>query len=399
MKVIEGGITAVKGFQASAVNCGIKKIKPDLALIYSEVPAIACGMFTQNKIQAAPVKVTKEHLMKMTTQAVIVNSGNANCCTGKKGHVDALAMTEAVAKNFGLEKDDVLVASTGVIGRHLPITKIKTHIPQLIKGLSNKAGHKVAQAIMTTDKTTKEIAVEVKLKKRTIRIGAVAKGAGMIDPNMATMLCFITTDAHITRRALKIALKNAVDKSFNAISVDGDMSTNDSVIAMANGASGPELIDKNKEDFKKFSEALDFITEDLAKKIVKDGEGATKFVELLVKGAASDSGAKRTARKIANSLLFKTALFGHDPNWGRIAASAGASGAKFNSDKIDIFLGTKRVLKDGAALEVDKAATKDIFKKKDIKITVDLKTGKREYRMWTTDISIEYVKINSHYST
>ena len=298
MKVIEGGITAAKGFKANALNCGIKRIKPDLALIYSEVPAIACGMFTQNKIQAAPVKVTKEHLKKMTTQAIIINSGNANCCTGERGRIDALSMTEAVAKNFGFEAEDVLVASTGVIGKHLAIAKIKTHIPQLVKGLNNKAGHKVAQAIMTTDKTTKEIAVEVKLKKRTIKIGAVAKGAGMIDPNMATMLCFITTDAHITRRALKIALKNAVDKSFNAISVDGDMSTNDSVIAMANGAAGPELIDKNNEDFKKFSDAMDFITEDLAKKIVKDGEGATKFVEILIKGAASDSGARRTAKKL-----------------------------------------------------------------------------------------------------
>ena len=399
MKVVEGGITAPKGFKASALHCGIKKSKMDLALVYSETPAMACGLFTQNRVQAAPIKVTKNHLARITTQAIIINSGNANCCTGKSGMESALAMTRLTAKLLRLEEEDVLVASTGVIGKPLPFEKIKAAMPALVKSLSPKGGHKVAQAILTTDKTTKELAVEIKAGKQNIRIGAVAKGAGMIHPNMATMLCFITTDAHITRRAFKIALKKAADKSFNSISVDGDMSTNDMVLAMANGNAGGDLIDRNKEDFNKFSLALEYLMEELAKKIVMDGEGATKFVEIRVKNAGSSSGAKRVAKRIANSLLVKTALFGGDPNWGRIAAAAGSSGVKFNPDKLDIYLGQKRVLKDGAAAKVDVRTVKDSFKKRNIDITIDLKRGNKFYRMWASDISLDYVKINAHYFT
>lgn len=399
MKVIEGGVTAPRGFKANALNCGIKKTKPDLVLIYSDTPAIACGIFTQNRIQAAPVKVSKLHLKRITTQAIIVNSGNANCCTGKSGIDDAVAMTQAVAKELRLDAEDVLVASTGIIGQPLPIKKIKSSIPSLVKGLNPKGSPMAAQAIMTTDKVAKELAVEIKIGKNAVRLGGIAKGAGMINPNMATMLAFITTDAHITRRALKLAVKHAADKSFNAISVDGEMSTNDSVLVISNASTGGELIDKHKEDFVKFSQALEFLMKELAKKIVRDGEGATKFVQIDVKGAASLSGAKRIAKRIAASLLFKTAVFGEDPNWGRIAAAAGSSGVKFNPNKLDIYLGTKRVLKDGKAGETDKKAVKDLFRKKDIDVTIDLKSGNKTYRMWTTDLSFDYVKINAHYHT
>jgi len=399
MKIIQGGVTAPKGFKANAVNCGIKKSKLDLGLIYSESPAIACGMFTQNRIQAAPIKLNKQHLLKITSQAIVVNSGNANSCTGKSGEEAALAVAKSVAGQLHLETQDVLISSTGIIGEALPVEKIKKAVPSLVKGLNSLKSEKVATAMLTTDKVKKELAIEVKLGKRTIKIGGIAKGAGMINPNMATMLCFITTDAYITRRALKIALKDAVNKSFNAISVDGDTSTNDMVLAMANGTITGGLIDKNKEDFKKFQEALSFLTQKLAEKIIRDGEGASKFVEVTVKGAASSSGAKRVARKVVNSLLFKTALFGEDPNWGRIAAAAGSSGVNFNPNRIDIYLGAKKVLKDGVAAKVDHKGLKDIFKKKDIGVIIDLKSGDKSYRALTTDLSFDYIKLNAHYTT
>ena len=399
MKTIEGGVRAPKGFRANAVSCGIKKSKPDLGLIYSESPAVTCGLFTQNRVQAAPIKLNKQHLLKITAHAVVINSGNANSCTGKQGEEAALATARAVAKGLNLETTDVLVASTGIIGEQLPVDKIKSAVPSLIKGLSETGSRKVAQAILTTDKVVKEMALEVKLKKKTIKIGAIAKGAGMLNPCMATMLCFITTDAYITRRALKIALKEAVKKSFNAISVDGDTSTNDTVLAMANASIGGDLIDKNKEDFEKFKSALEYLTAKLAEKMVRDGEGANKFVEVVVKGASPASGAKRVAQKVVNSILFKTALFGQDPNWGRIAAAAGSSGVKFHADKLDIYLGSKKVLKDGAALKVDEKILKDMFKKKDIGITIDLKSGNKTYRALTTDLSYDYVKINAYYRT
>ena len=399
MRIIEGGVTAPKGFRANAINCGIKKIRLDLALIYSDTPAVACGLFTQNRVQAAPIKVNKTHLKNIISQAIIVNSGNANCCTGEAGIEAALTMAGSVAEALNLRREDVMVASTGVIGEALPVSKIRAGLPSLIKDLSFGGGRKVAQAIMTTDKVTKEMALELKIKKTFVRLGGVAKGAGMIHPNMATMLCFITTDAHITRRALKLALKRAADKSFNSISVDGDTSTNDMVLALANGNAGGEIIDRNKEGVEKFCEALDCLMVELAKKIVRDGEGATKFVEIVVKDAASISGAKRIAKRISNSLLFKTSLFGEDPNWGRIAAAAGSSGVKFNPDKLDVFIGNKAVLRNGTAVKVDKEVLKKLFKKKDIGITVDLKSGNKTYRTWTTDLSFDYVKINAHYST
>lgn len=396
---IKGGVAAPKDFKVAGLNCGIKKRKKDIALIVSSVPAVACGMFTQNRVKAAPILVTKEHLQKTLAQAIIVNSGNANCCTGKKGLNNAYLMTELTAKGLGISKEDVLVASTGIIGKQLPIDNIKAAIPDLIKDLSKDNGHDVAEAIMTTDKVTKEIAVRIKIKGKDVTIGAVAKGAGMIHPNMATMLCFITTDAYITRRAVKLSLMNSVEKSFNAISVDGDMSTNDAVIVLANGSAGNALLDKRDKDFAVFCKAIDFITEHLAKSLIKDGEGATKFVQINIENAKTLEGAKRIARRMSASILFKTALFGEDPNWGRIAASVGGSGVLFNPDKLDIYLGNVKVVKNGAGSEGDDATLKKLFKNRELDVTVDLNSGNKKYSMWTCDLSSDYVKINSHYPT
>lgn len=396
---IRGGVTAPKDFEAAALNCGIKRRRKDLSLIFSTVPAVACGLFTQNRVKAAPIWVNKEHLKKTTAQAIIVNSGNANCCTGARGMKNAYLMTEIAAKGLGLNREDVLVASTGIIGRQLPIEKIREAAPLLVKNLSKRGAHDFAEAIMTTDRVIKEMALKIKIKERDVIIGGAAKGAGMIHPNMATMLCFITTDAYITRRALKLALTNAVEGSFNAISVDGDMSTNDSVLALANGSAGNKLLDKNDKDFEVFSEALCYIAEHLAKSMIRDGEGATKFVQINIKNAKRLDSAKRIAKRVATSTLFKTALFGGDPNWGRIAACVGASGVIFNSEKLDIYLGKIKVLKGGTGLSKNKAALRRLFKKRDLDITIDLNAGSKDYRMWTCDLSSNYVRLNAHYTT
>lgn len=396
---IKGGITAPKDFRASALNCGIKKRRKDLVLILSTYPAVSCGMFTQNRVKAAPILVSKEHLKKTTAQAIIINSGNANCCTGEKGLKNAYLMTELAAGELGLKKEDLLVASTGVIGKQIPIDKIRKAIPALADGLKKDGGRDASEGIMTTDKFPKEAAVKIRIKKKDVIIGAIAKGAGMIHPNMATMLCFITTDAYITRRALKLSLSGAVERSFNSISVDGDTSTNDTVLAMANGSAGNKLLDKKDRDFAIFTKALGYITDYLAKSIVRDGEGATKFIQINVKNAKTKAGAKRIARNLARSPLFKTAAFGADPNWGRIAASVGSSGVIFDPQKLDIYLGSKKVVKDGAGVSGDSALLRKLFKKREIDVTVDLNSGRKDYTVWTCDLTSDYVRINAHYTT
>lgn len=396
---VKGGITAPKDFKASALTCGIKRRKKDLALIFSSIQAVACGMFTQNRVKAAPILVNKEHLNKTTAQAIIVNSGNANCCTGMQGLKNAYLMAELAAQELGINREDVLVASTGVIGRQLPMEKIKKAIPSLVDNLSKDSSRAVAEGIMTTDKFPKESAVKLKIKGKDVILGGVAKGAGMIHPNMATMLCFITTDVYITRRALKLALSEAVDRSFNSISIDGDTSTNDSILALANGSAGNKLLDRRDKDFGVFSKALNYLTEHLAKSIVRDGEGATKFVEINVRNAKTLDGAKRIARKVATSPLFKTALFGQDPNWGRIAACAGASGVVFDPKRLDIYLGKIKVVKGGVGSSKSKAELRRLFKNKDLEITVDINSGRKNYTMWTCDLTSDYIRINAHYTT
>ncbi len=379
MKILKGGVTKPQGFKANGMNCGLKRSgKPDLALIASEVPCTAAGIYTRNSIIAAPLVVTKNHLRNAKAQAVIINSGNANCFTGHLGYVYAQQMAEFTARKLGLSDTDVLVASTGIIGKPLPIKKILTAIPALAEKLSVRNGTLAAQSILTTDTFTKETAVSLSIGGKTVTIGACAKGSGMIEPNMATMLAFITTDAAIKPQSLKAALKNAADISFNSITVDGCMSTNDMCLVLANGLAGNRPISEGQKDFRVFSQALNYICLQLAKMIVKDGEGATKFIEITVTGARDDRMAKTVAMKIANSNLVKTAAFGSNPNWGRVAAAVGSLGLPLTEQTLKIKFSP--------------------FDKKDIRISVDLQLGKHSATVYTSDLSYEYVRINGDYT-
>ncbi|MFQ6066320.1 MAG: bifunctional glutamate N-acetyltransferase/amino-acid acetyltransferase ArgJ [bacterium] len=409
MKQLKGGITAPKGFKAAGVHCGIKKNEPDLALIYSEAPAVGFGMFTSNKVKAAPVHYSLRKIRRHRAQAIIINSGNANACTGEKGLRDSEKMARLVAHRLGVKEALVLVASTGKIGEPLPMSRIETGIGQLVQSLSFKGGHQAAQAILTTDKITKEIAVETDIPARgkgKVVIGGMAKGAGMISPNLATMLCFITTDACITGDALEEATRSAVNKSFNQISVDGDMSTNDSLFVLANGLSRNERIKtwhkKKKirvedENFDHFFQALDFVCGSLAKLIVRDGEGATKFIEIKVKGAPFPKDARRVARAVANSMLVKTAIAGASPNWGRVMSVVGAAHAKVKPDRVDVYFDNFLVVKGGMGIKAGEGKLREILKQDEVKITIDLHQGKAKASFWGCDLTEKYVKINKRY--
>lgn len=406
MNIVKGTVTSPKGFLASGVKAGIKRSgRADLALLYSEVPAAAAAAFTTNRFQASPVKVSKAHLKAKEHQAIIVNSGNANCANGRIGDRDALKMTEFIGKALLLNNKEVLVASTGIIGVYLPLEKIEKTIPALVGELSETKGTRFARAIMTTDTVKKELAVKVKLGKATVTIGGACKGVGMVYPLMkterhATILCFLTTDTAITKRMLGESLDEAIGDSFNMISVDGDMSTNDSCFIMANGLAENREISGKGSDYRKFTEALKFVTSELAKKLARDGEGATKFMEIFVTGAKDDKGAKAVARKISTSSLLKCAVCGEDPNWGRIVAAAGSSGVDFDPDKVDVYLGNLKALSNGMSVKgLDKEKAHKLFTKKDIYIKVDLKSGLHKATAWTCDFSKEYVAINSEYST
>ncbi len=395
MKIIQGGITAPKGYLASGIHCGIKYKNKDLALIYSKVPAIACGLFTQNKLQAAPLKITKAHLKNNKAQAVVINSGNANCCTGIGGIKDAQAMSLAAAKGLGLRLSEVLVASTGIIGKRLPLLKIKNKIGLLVNRLSLRAGLAAAQAIMTTDTRPKQISVELLIGKTKVKIGGIAKGAGMIHPQMATMLGFITSDAAISKANLKKALKEAADNSFNLITVEGDTSTNDMVLILANGLAGNKSM--SAQELRLFQKALNFVCLALAKMIIQDAEGATKFVEVCVEQAGNIAQAKRIAFKVANSPLVKTAIYGENPNWGRIAASVGMADKGVEQRLLSIHLGKIRVLAKGTALKTNQQGLKKVFKDNQIQIKIALGLGKYAAKVFTCDLSNEYVRINAEY--
>ena len=397
---MENGITAPRGFKAAGISCGIKKRdKKDLALIYSEAPASSAALFTTNQIKAAPLKVSAEHIKDGNIQAIVINSGIANATTGKKGLEDAEEMGRITAEKLGIEKENVLVASTGTIGTFLPMNKITEGIKEAKGKLSREGGGDAAQAIMTTDTFPKEVAVELELGNKKVIIGGMAKGAGMISPHLATMLSFITTDVVISGELLKKTLKSSIAKSFNMITVDGEESTNDMVVILANGLAGNEEITEDDEAFKKFSFGLDEVTLKLAKMIVKDGEGATKFIEVEVKNALKFEDAKRIAFSIANSLLVKTAIFGEDANWGRIMAAIGNSGVKIEEEKIDIYLGDLKLASKGCGVKFREEEAKKILKEKEIKIIVDLNIGKESAKVWTCDLTPEYVKINAHYRT
>lgn len=410
MKEIEGGITAPLGFKSCGVHCGIKKNKLDLALIYSRFPSIAAGMFTTNKVKAAPVIVSQRKLRRGSIRAIVANSGNANACTGKRGIDDANRMCEITAQELGITSEEVLVASTGIIGEYLPMNKIEEGIKLAAKSLSSTGSKMAAEAITTTDRLIKEIAVETDISgqgKKKVKIGGIAKGSGMIAPNLATMLCFITTDACITEDALKESLQKAVNFSFNQISVDGDMSTNDTVIIMANGEAGNKKIKTwrkkptlrvEDENFEKFSEALCYICTYLAKMIVRDGEGATKMFEIKVEGAPFPKDARRIARAVATSNLVKTAIAGASPNWGRIMAAAGSAHSKLKPDRIELFVGDLLVVKNGQAVEgLSVSRLKEILAKDDIRIVIRLNQGNCMATFWGCDLTEKYVKINKRY--
>jgi glutamate N-acetyltransferase/amino-acid N-acetyltransferase len=400
MEIIKGGVVAAKGFKTATACCGIKKSgKQDLALLVSSFPCVCAGAFTVNRVRSGSVILSEERVKKGTAQAIIVNSGNANCCVGKKEIKDAESITGLVSGKTGLGAENILIASTGIIGRPLPVGRILKGIDGLVNSLRDSIGTAFAKAIMTTDTVHKEIAVKIKINGKDIIIGGCAKGSGMICPNMATMLAFFTTDAAIEKTALKTAFKEAVRNSFNSITVDGDMSTNDSAFILANGAAKNKQIKKAAQDYIKFLAALKFVASELAKKIVLDGEGATRFIEVTVKGAKQQKDAETIARHIADSKLVKTMIAGGDPNWGRVAASAGSSGVKINKDKADIYFGKRLVMKNGAGMNVSEKPLLKMFGKKEIYVTVDLKSGRASSKIWTCDLTKRYIEINAEYET
>lgn len=388
-----------KGFLFSTVEAAVKKPgRQDIALIVSAVEADMAGTFTTNTVKAAPVKLCIKKIASCTGQAIVVNSGNANACTGQQGMKDAREMIGIVSKEAGLSQDLIYCASTGVIGTPLPMERIRQPLKALAKGIGTATLDEVAKTIMTTDTFPKVVHKRLKLGNLSGTISGICKGAGMIAPNMATMLCFILTDFAVDRKTLSAVLKSAVNRSFNRITIDGDMSTNDTVLMMANGLAGNEPINAKSPDLAKFQKAIDEITYELAELVVKDGEGATKLVEVLVKGARTEKAAEKAAFAVANSSLVKTAIYGNDANWGRIICAVGYSGISFKEEKADIYFNNVKVVKDGLANNKDKEAT-EVLKSKKVRITVDLKSGKASAKVLTCDLTEEYIRINAEYRT
>lgn len=401
MKKIDGWVTAPQGFLAAGVKAGIKASgNHDVAVIYSTVPASTGAVFTQNKMCAAPVLLSREVAQEAVAQAIIVNSGCANACTGEQGLLDAREMQAFAADLLGIEPQNVYVCSTGVIGHFLPMDKIKNGLADAVDVMDENEGESCAMAIQTTDTFIKRAAYEFEVGGKTSRIAGIAKGAGMIHPNMATMLTFLTTDAAIAPDVLKRAVKAAADKSFNMVVVDGDTSTNDSMIVLANGLAENEIIfSEEHPDYQAFFEALVTCAQDLAKLIARDGEGATKFLEVNVVGAATWKDAKAAAMAIAKSPLVKTAFFGEDPNWGRIVCAAGYSGAVMNADKVNLSIGGVRLVENGMNCNIPLTSLTDIMSEHDITMTIDMAAGNECATVWTCDFSYEYVKINGEYHT
>lgn len=398
-----GGVTSPKGFLASGIHCGLKKnsLKMDLALIYSEVPACAAGVYTKNKVKGAPIYITKEHLSNKKAQAIIINSGNANTCNGEDGLYKAKKMAQVQAKALGIKTDEVLVASTGVIGVPLNIDAIKSGIPLLTEKLSVTGGNDASSAIMTTDTFKKQFATQFELNGKTITIGVMAKGSGMIEPNMGTMLSFISTDLNISSALLNEALKESVAITYNRVSVDGDTSTNDMVLIMANALALNEKIETKNHDYYTFLKVLNELNVIVAKNIAKDGEGATKLIECLVTGAKSKNDAEDLSKSVINSSLVKTAMFGSDANWGRVLCALGYSKVNFDPSKIDVTfissVGKIQVCSQGGSLDFDESKAKEILLQPEINILVNMNDGDSSALAWGCDLSYEYVKINGDY--
>jgi len=393
------GITAPLGFQAAGIHCGIKKSDLlDLALCVSNISGPIAGVFTKNRVIAAPVLLDRHHLRFRRGRAIIVNSGNANACTGEQGLAAAKTMALAVAEQLSIPMHHVFVGSTGVIGRVLPIDRITAAVPTLVARLSVAGGDQAAQAILTTDLRPKTVARQAKIGGRLVTIGGIAKGSGMIHPNMATMLAYLTTDAAIAPAALQSALKSAVDQSFNCITVDGDTSTNDTVLCLANGLAKNRPIRQGTGSYRDFQRLLTDAARELALMICRDGEGVTKIVTILVEGAGTAAAAKRVAETIATSNLVKTALFGEDANWGRIMAAIGRSGVAIDPRTITVRFNDIVMVRQGIGMgpEAERKIAQ-VFKEKEFTITVQLRQGQARAHMWTTDLSYDYVRINASY--
>ncbi len=399
MRILDTKNVSVPGYKAWGIHSGIKKNgKKDLAIIYSDREAVMAGVFTKNNVKAACVLLDRERVKSGKGQAIVANSGCANACTGKRGLADARATAELAAQELGIKPEAVYVSSTGVIGEFLPMPKMETGISTAVGLLSATGWGQTAEAIMTTDLYPKLSVVQEELGGKTVTIAGIAKGSGMIHPNMATMLCFIVTDANISAPMLKKSLLLSTERSFNAITVDGDMSTNDMILCMANGAAGNKRPGAGSKDSRKFQACLDTVARSLAKQVVKDGEGATKFVELEVRNARNSVEAKRAAMTVAKSSLVKTALFGEDANWGRIMAALGYSGVEMDEARTDIYIGTSKIVEKG--LGQGKPADRDAalaLKQREVRIVIDLHKGKGSATVWTCDMSCEYVKINAAY--
>lgn len=404
MKYIDGGVTAAKGFKASGIHCGIRKnqTKKDLAMIVSEVKCNAAAVYTQNKVYGAPITVTRNNISDGTAQAVIVNSGNANTCNAD-GVEKAQMMCDIASKALNVSADDVIVASTGVIGMTLDVTPIADSAEALASQMSEKGGHDAAQAIMTTDTIPKEVATEFTIGGKTVTLGACCKGSGMIHPNMATMLCFMTTDCNISGNLLQKALSDIVKDTFNMISVDGDTSTNDMVCIMANGKAENPVIDSEGEDYEIFKEALMAVSIKLSRLIAGDGEGAQRLLECIVKNAPDEVTAKKIAKSIICSSLVKTAMFGADANWGRILCAIGYTEGDFKVDEIEVSIssckGTVKVCEHGAGIPFSEEKAKEILLEDEITLDVNMNQGDFDATAWGCDLTYDYVKINGDYRT
>ena len=385
------------GFKAAGVAAGLKKTgKKDLGLMVSQVPATVAGVFTKNQVKAAPVILDRRRIKTGVCQAIIANSGNANCCTGEQGLRDAETMANLAASELGISEDLVLVASTGVIGESLPIEKINAAIPTLVDSLESQGIPDLARSMMTTDTVPKMVSAQGVVDGKTFTVTGVAKGAGMIRPDMATMLCFVCTDVKISSDVLKEILVKGVNRSFNRITIDGDTSTNDTVLVMANGLSGAVIQSPAQKDI--FQKILDEIFLDLAKQLVRDGEGVTKLVEIMVRNALSDSDAQKVADTVAHSPLVKTAFFGEDANWGRIAGAVGRAGVQIDPYKIDVYFDDVQMVKAGMGQgKIIEAEATKVLKRPEFTVTIDLNSGIGSGSILTCDFSVDYVKINANY--
>ncbi|MCK5306371.1 MAG: bifunctional glutamate N-acetyltransferase/amino-acid acetyltransferase ArgJ [Candidatus Omnitrophica bacterium] len=399
MKFVSGGVTLPVGFKAAGIHCGIKKRKLDLGILRSDYPAKSAGVFTTNKLKAPHIELDKEHIRKGKIRALLVNSGNANCYNGKRGLDDAKALIQKTSALLKVNKGEVLIASTGVIAKPLPVSLMVGRIPQLIDKLGEDKEGGFAQAILTTDKKVKQAAIEFKIGSKVVRLAGCIKGSGMIQPHMATTLCFLTTDVEISKGALNKALRLAVDESLNLVTVDGDMSPNDSVIILANGRAKNKAIDLHTASFGTFTKALTLILMKLTKMLIEDAEGSTKVITIEVKGAKNRQEARKAGFAVANSNLVKTAFYGQDPNWGRMLSAVGSSGVSLKPREVELSFGGVKVFKNFEPQKIDKRKLENIFRKPEILVTVDLKAGSKSATVLTCDLTKDYISINAHYRT